>query len=126
MHFDLRSGKYERRFAHTDCVNALTCVGNYLISGGDDKLVRVTDLRKASYVPLGSHRVRSTVFSLAADDEAIYAGLDGGDVRVLDFSPEANPINTEGAGHGFSDQQKAALAQALSAVNRRPRGAHQR
>ena len=160
----------------------MSVVGNYAVSGGDDKLVRVTDLRKGAYQSLGSHRARTIVFSIAASDEAIYVGCDEvitcgstpfcqhaavgghvgrhagdqttrgtshthshiispsapclphkpsapchpsltspavrapsrgkGDIRVFDFSAEANPENESGAG-GFNAQQKAALAEAL-------------
>ena len=124
VHFDLRSGRFERRFAHADCVNALALGGHsneYLISGGDDKTVRITDLRKGSFAPLGTHRVRSVVFAACCDDEAIYCGCDAGDVRVFDYSAEANP--TTSAPGGFNAQQKAALASALEAA-RAGRPAH--
>ena len=62
--FDLRSGRFERRLAHTDCVNTLAVASDnrYLISGGDDKSLRVTDLRKMSFSPATSfHILRSEV-----------------------------------------------------------------
>ena len=117
VHVDLRNGKYARQFAHNDCVNGLVCVGPYVISGGDDKQIRVSDARKNSFAPLGSHRLRSVVFSLAADEESIYAGVDSGDVKVFDYSAEANPDTVAGPGAengGFTSEQKAALSEALS------------
>ena len=117
MLFDLRSGRFERRFAHADCCNALAVTGNYLVSGGDDRIVRVTDLRRHSFSPLGAHRVRSVVFAACCDEESIYVGCDAGDVRVLDFSAEANPDSCSTAG-GFTAQQKAALGAALEAAQR--------
>lgn len=119
---DLRNGRYERKFAHSECVNALATSsdGRYLVSAGDDKLIRITDLRKGGgYEALGTHRTRSTVFCCCADDEAIYAGMDFGDVRVFDYSAEANPA-TGGAQGGFTTQQKAALAAALANAQRQP------
>ena len=75
----------------------------------------MTDLRKAgSYQSLSAHRMRSVVFSLAAGEEALYAGLDFGELRVLDFSEACNPPCHEGSRGGFNAQQKAALAQALA------------
>ena len=45
-------------------------------------MVRVTDVRKATYTPLCTHRVRTCVFSLCIDAEAIYAGCDHGVLRT--------------------------------------------
>ena len=118
--FDLRSGRYERKLAHTDCVNALAAHGPYLISAGDDKLVRVSDLRRDSFAPFSAHRVSSTVFSMGVDHEATYVGCDNGDCRVFDYSAAANPQNDENAG-GFSSQQKEALANAIATSRRLPR-----
>lgn len=124
MHFDLRSGRFERRFAHADCCNALAVTGHYLVSGGDDKVVRVTDLRKNSFSPLAAHRVRSVVFAACCDEESIFIGCDAGDVRIFDYSAEANPDTGSTTG-GFTAQQKAALSAALSATRGSPnRPAH--
>ena len=117
MHFDLRTGRYERRFAHADCCNALAVTGNYLVSAGDDKAVRITDLRNHRFSPMGSHRVRSVVFAACCDEESIFVGCDGGDVRILDYSAEANPETAIEAG-GFTAQQKEALSAALDAAQR--------
>ena len=120
LHFDLRSGRYERKLSHADCVNALDSYGPYLASAGDDKYVRVTDLRQGSFAPLAAHRMRSVVFAACMDRQAVYVGQgDNGDVRKLDYSSAANPTMGEGSG-GFNTQQKAALAAALEAVERRP------
>ena len=124
LHFDLRTGRWERKFAHAESVNTLAVQGPYLISAGDDKLIRISDARggggpSCSFAPLSSHRVRSVVFAAAADAEAVYIGSDASDVRVLDFSAAANPQTASDAG-GFTTQQKAALASALEA-SRRPR-----
>ena len=131
MGVDLRTGRYERKFAHTDCVNGVVAVGeHYLVSAGDDKLVRVADVRRmigtgatagggSADTALANHRTRSVVFCLAADEEAIYAGCDHGDVRVFDYSAEANPsAEQDGVSGGFTGQQKAALAAALSNAQR--------
>ena len=118
--FDLRSGRFERRLAHTDCVNTLAVASDnrYLISGGDDKSLRVTDLRKMSFSPVASHRVRSVVFAACCDAEAIYVGCDAGDVRVFDYSAEANPQQQNSGSGGFDARQKEALAAALQAAQR--------
>lgn len=122
--FDLRTGRYERRFAHADCCNALAVSGHYLVSGGDDKIVRITDLRKHSFSSLGSHRVRSVVYAACCDEEAIFVGCDAGDVRIFDYSAEANPQTGAEAG-GFTAQQKAALSQAIASAQHSPnRPAH--
>ena len=86
---------------------------------GDDKLARLTDLRKQSYAPLASHRLRTQCFAACTDDEAIYVGGDNGDVRILDFSQAANAHAGEVNG-GFNSRQKAALAAAIEAVSRQP------
>lgn len=132
VHFDLRSGRYEKKEGHTDCVNGLCAVpgSHILASGGDDKMIRLTDMRMADYQPVGSHRLRSVVFSLCADEEALYAGVEEGDLKTFDYSAEANPIKPRGSNDcmdnegGFTAEQKAALAAAMSAArNRRPPGA---
>lgn len=123
MHVDLRTGRYERKFAHADCINGLVAPAHHLlVSGGDDGYVRITDLRKCSFAPLGTHRLKHPVFSLAADAEAIYAGVDGGDIRTFDYSAAANPAAALPKGAdagGFTAEQKAALAQAVAGVRRR-------
>lgn len=89
--FDLRTGRFERRLAHADCCNALAVSGHYLVSAGDDKLVRISDLRKHSFQSLGAHRVRSVVFAACADTEAIYAGCDAGDGATAASHATASP-----------------------------------
>ena len=131
VQIDLRSGRYEKKGAHSDCVNGLCMVpgSHVLATGGDDKLIRLTDLRMDAYQPLGSHKLRSVVFSLCADEEALYAGVGDGNLKAFDFSAGANPVGPRGGGQegaegGFTADQKAALAAAMANDrNRRPAGA---
>ena len=39
---DLRSGRFERKFAHNDCVNTLHVQGDMLVTAGDDGLVKLS------------------------------------------------------------------------------------
>jgi WD40 repeat protein len=120
--FDLRTGRFDKKFAHKDCVNAVAVRGPYLVSAGDDKLVRVTDLRRDAFAPLSAQRAESTVFSVGLDHDTVYAGSDNGDLLTFDYSAASNPRTEENAG-GFNSQQKEALAAAIEASSRRlPRG----
>jgi WD40 repeat protein len=133
IHIDLRTGRYEKMGAHSDCVNGACVVPNsqVIATGGDDKMVRLTDLRMAAaYQPVGAHQLRSVIFSLCADEEALYAGVEEGELKTFDFSATANPIRPRGQGQGgqgqggFTPEQKAALAAAMAtARNLRPPGA---
>lgn len=133
IHIDLRTGRYEKMGAHSDCVNGACVVPNsqVIATGGDDKMVRLTDLRMAAaYQPVGAHQLRSVIFSLCADEEALYAGVEEGELKTFDFSATANPIRPRGQGQGgqgqggFTPEQKAALAAAMAAArNLRPPGA---
>ena len=121
VHVDLRTGRYEKKSSHSDCINGLATVRgpNILASGGDDKMVRLFDARKGAFAPLGSHRLRSVVYSLSASDEVLYAGVEGGDLRAFDYSAEANPVQMadgqgSGMSGGFTSEQKAALAAAVA------------
>lgn len=122
LRFDVRTGRYERVYSHAECVSAIVAQGRTLVSTGDDKLVRVMDARH-SFAPLSSHRVRSTIYSAACDDESIFLGVGDGDVRCLDFSAASNAhTDTEGCG-GFDSRQKAALTAALESAHRKQRNA---
>ena len=118
VHVDLRSGRYEKKGAHADCVNSLAMVGGapILCSAGDDKVIRISDMRGGAFSPLGSHKLRSVVYSLCADDEAIYAAVEGGDIKTFDYSAEANPLRSAAGGNegGFTSEQKQALAAAMA------------
>ena len=49
VHVDLRSGRYEKKSSHADCINGLAMVHgpHVLASGGDDKIVRLFDAPQA-------------------------------------------------------------------------------
>ena len=62
--------------------------------------------------------MRSVVFAACCDEESIFVGCDAGDVRIFDYSAEANPQTAGGTAGGFTAQQKAALGAALEAAQR--------
>lgn len=132
IHIDLRTGRYEKKGSHSDCVNGACLVPSSTIvaTGGDDKMIRLTDLRMANANrPVGVHQLKSVVFSLCADEEALYAGGEEGELSVFDYSASANPLRPCGGqgdmgGSHFTAEQQAALTAAMaSARNLRPAGA---
>ena len=67
-----------------------------------------------------ANRLR-VVFSAVCDDTRLFAGCDDGTVHLFDYSAAANPESSvTGMAGGFSATQKAALAAALEAAQRRP------
>lgn len=128
IHVDLRTGRYQKRGAHADCVNGVCMVpsSQVLASGGDDNMLRLADLRMGAYEAVGSHKLQSVVFSLCADEDTLYAGVEGGELKAFDYSADANPLRPHGcaAAGGFTADQKAALAAAMANErNRAPPGA---
>ena len=84
--------------------------------------------RMAAFQPVGVHKLRSVVYSLCADEETLFAGVEGGELKAFEYSAEANPLTAHGAEPeargGFTAEQKAALVAAMASVrNRTPHGA---
>ena len=95
------------------------CSGGRLLTAGDDGLMRITDTRRLD-AALATHKVRRVVYSVAGDEERIYAGCDDGAVRMFDHSLDAHRVLcARSVGGGFSQQQRAALRAAMEAVRGR-------
>ena len=117
---DLRSGRWERKVAIPEMVNTLEWRGDMLLTGGDDGVVRLSDV--GTFATISAHRVGRCVFAARFDRTRIYAGCDNGEVRVFDYSSRPESAHAVGEG-GFTPRQKQAL---FTAFFERPQsfGAH--
>lgn len=117
---DLRTGRFEKRLAHSECVNALHIQGgNILISAGDDGIVKLTDVR--TFGSLSSHKLQRIVSSAVSDSERLYSGCDDGVIHSFDYSIQANRNLEERrqASGSFTAAQQQALMEALKASRAR-------
>jgi len=107
---DLRSGRWERKVALPEMVNTLEWRGDMLLTGGDDGVVRLSDV--GTFATISGHRVGRCVFAARFDRTRIYAGCDNGEVRVFDYSSRPESAHAVGEG-GFTPRQKQALQAAF-------------
>ena len=115
---DLRTGRYERRLAHSECVNTLHVRGNLLVSAGDEGVVRLTDMR--TLAPVGAHKLTRIVNAACCDEERLYVACDDGLLRMYDYSDSAaRLLKGRNDGGGFTQQQREAFARAIEAARRR-------
>jgi WD40 repeat protein len=115
---DLRSGRYERKMAHPECINSVFVRGDMLLTAGDDGVVRMTDMR--TWGSISSHKIKRVVVGACCDEERLFAGCDDGTVRMYDYSAHAAiSIRARQEGGGFTAQQKQAFSAAVEAARRR-------